>query len=269
MSSTNTADLEIRRDFPLSHRALLVVLCSTGFFIWIGSDSPEHWRLSQQYILGIMLITAAVIVHGQFFPYARAAEAFKQAEFARLRAAWEENANTLMALNPRSFEDAVARLFRQLGYVVQQTPYSGDEGRDAIAKKDGRTFLIEMKRYSPDRTVGRPILMKLHSAMVSANADGGILVTTSRFTKPAATFAQQKGIRLIDGDELGRIVSQAYPNPANPNVIRAVCKRCGRKIAFPLNGDATPSNCPNGHAVEHPIPRSRTATTPSKGFRGP
>ena len=60
-----------------------------------------------------------------------------------------------------------------MGYDVEQTPYTNDGGRDAVAQKDGRVFLIECKRYAADRTVGRPELQKLFAAMTEANADGG------------------------------------------------------------------------------------------------
>jgi len=267
LTNTGEAGVNVRRDAPLSAPAAILLLVYTGLFILIWRHDPEAWRECLYYIAGIVIVAMVLVAYHQVFPYSRAAKSFRQSEFARLKAAWEENARTLMALDSRAFEDAVARLFRQLGFNVQQTPYSGDEGRDAIATVGNQTFLLEMKRYAPDKPVGRPILMKLHSAMVTAKAGGGILIATSRFTKPAVEFAKLNRIRLIDRAALGLIVSQAYPNPSNPNLIRGLCRRCGHTVRFSLDADSGAARCPNGHTVDHPIPRAIRMSASSVGAR--
>ena len=51
---------------------------------------------------------------------------------------WLSKPNLYLQMTPQRFEDAVAALFRELGYEVKQTPYSNDRGKDAIAWKDGK-----------------------------------------------------------------------------------------------------------------------------------
>ena len=69
----------------------------------------------------------------------------------------------LREVSPRDFDKLVSALFRKMGYSVEQTPFTNDRGRDAIARKCGKTYLIECKAYASDKTVGRPALHKLHT----------------------------------------------------------------------------------------------------------
>ena len=84
--------------------------------------------------------------------------ALKNQELARLAKIRLKHEEELLSLSPSDFEDAVAVLYRQLGYSVEQTPYSGDFGKDLVAIKDGIKYLIECKRYQPDKRIGRPPL---------------------------------------------------------------------------------------------------------------
>ena len=89
----------------------------------------------------------------------------------------------------QQFEDAIAQLFRSLGYQVKQTPRSGDGGKDAILVKDGAKYALECKRYSEATPIGRPHLQKFFAAMHDEGADGGFYVNTGVFSRQAVESA--------------------------------------------------------------------------------
>jgi HJR/Mrr/RecB family endonuclease len=80
----------------------------------------------------------------------------RESEASRLRTLIRLTLAELRELSPSHFEDEMARMFERLGYLVQQTPYVNDRGRDAILQKDGDKFLLECKRYGKKVGSGAP-----------------------------------------------------------------------------------------------------------------
>ena len=126
-------------------------------------------------------------------------------------------------LSGYEFEDAVASLFRALGYEdVSVATRVADEGRDITMYDAGTACVVECKHTD---TVSRPVVQKLHSAVATYPYDGpkrGMVVTSGRFTGPAEEYAerlQTKGdphpIELLDGRglrELGESVGMDLYN---------------------------------------------------------
>ena len=116
--------------------------------------------------------------------------------------------NALYSLTSREFEQLVAELFERQGFDVELTPETRDGGCDIIATKSigGLPFmlLIECKRYAIDNPVDVSLIRSLLGVQTDRKANKAVLVTTSRFTKPARDFAerQQHLISLIDIDDL-------------------------------------------------------------------
>jgi restriction system protein len=101
------------------------------------------------------------------------------------------------------FETHIAQALQQKGYTVCGTPATGDQGADLIAKKNGRTVVIQAKRYSAP--VGNRAVQEVISAKQFYRATEGWVVTNSTFTPSAKALAQRSGIRLIDGEGLDPI----------------------------------------------------------------
>ena len=121
----------------------------------------------------------------------------------------------LLANDPGFFETAVVRLLVAMGFggadgratVTQQ---SNDEGIDGIIDQDAlglNRVYIQAKRYAPDRTVGRPDLQAFVGAL-SGKADGGVFITTARFSNEARRYADGVPTRLIliDGTRLTNLM---------------------------------------------------------------
>ena len=120
----------------------------------------------------------------------------------------------LESLDGFEFEELCARIYRQLGYRVENIQSTGDEGRDLVLNSpDGETIVVECKHWSKG-TVGRPVLQKLHSAMLTYPAKRGAVITTGSFAKQALGYIDKvaEDIQLIDLPKLRALALQAGIN---------------------------------------------------------
>jgi restriction system protein len=106
----------------------------------------------------------------------------------------------LRTLNPLAFEQFVGSLFKKMGYIVETTKLSGDEGVDLILRKGAKLAVVQCKRY--DGAVGQPIVRDLYGVMFHNRADEAYLITTGTITLPAQQWAKGKPIHLVDGNML-------------------------------------------------------------------
>ncbi len=179
---------------------------------------------------------------------AKNAEQLRSTEVDRLEKARAKSLKYLLSMEPSRFEDFIAKLFTDLGFDVTQTPYSSDGGKDAIALKDGKKYLIECKKYAADNLVGRPDLQKFYGAMAIEKADGGYFVTTSRFTDHAIYFIKhsnikEAGIELVTGDLLLSLIKETYPNENNIKSVNIMCLYCGNVLECELSEQEKTCSC--------------------------
>lgn len=135
---------------------------------------------------------------------------------AENRAALEgELLKRALALDPRGFELLVLRLLAAMGYgksgAVEHSGQSGDGGIDGIISQDPPGFdriYLQAKQYATDRTVGRPTLQAFAGALMSAQGDRGVFLTTASFTREAVEEARRVNLRieLIDGKRLAELM---------------------------------------------------------------
>jgi restriction system protein len=165
-----------------------------------------------------------------------------------------EQRDHLLRLTPHEFEGAVARLFGFLGFTAQQTRFSGDGGWDVDLRCNQRgRYLVECKQFAIDRTVGRPLLQKLHSALITEKAQGAICVTTGAFSRPAQEFAKAHGIELVNGEALGGLMTKVY-GIREALMVKGLCRACGKTAQFePEDFAEIFRACPSGHMVKHPF----------------
>jgi HJR/Mrr/RecB family endonuclease len=174
------------------------------------------------------------------------ADEIKINEVKRLKDYYIPKIEDIYSLNPFEFEDFVSDIFVNLGYRVNQTKKTNDQGRDAIMHKSGKKYLLECKRYDFQRSSGRPEIQKFHSAIVHDDAAGGFFVTTGKFTDTAVLFAHGKEIELIDGDKIRHLFMDAHKNSYNDDTYLCMCRKCGVKVTAYLSNESA-ITCPNGH----------------------
>jgi hypothetical protein len=187
-------------------------------------------------------------------PYKRAAVQWAVDEPRRFITEQFKHVSNFRLLAPRDFEDAIAELYRGLGYSAVRTPFSGDGGWDVSAIRNDERLLIECKHYGEGKVVGRPMLQKLHSAVITEGATRGVLVTTRTFSAPAYAFAEEVGLQLIDETGLAALVRTTYGREEQPLMAQGMCTKCASLANFDMRTDRLHERCPNGHDVECPIP---------------
>jgi restriction system protein len=120
-----------------------------------------------------------------------------------------------LALSPTEFERLVVRLLERMGYGrfggVEHSGRSGDAGIDGIISQDplglDRIYL-QAKRYGPDQSVQRPAIQGFVGALMGAQGDRGVFITTSSFSTGARNEADRVNARieLIDGLRLAELM---------------------------------------------------------------
>jgi restriction system protein len=104
-----------------------------------------------------------------------------------------------------AFEKAVANLFRDIGFAAQVSKQGGDGGVDIILQKADRRIAVQCKRYKS--SVGPHVIRDLWGTMHHLGYDEGCIVTTTGFTKGVTEFAKERGIFLIDLNDILRATS--------------------------------------------------------------
>lgn len=118
-----------------------------------------------------------------------------------------------LAMSPTEFEHHIAGLLRASGHrQVVVSGGAGDLGADVIGwSRTGQLVVVQCKRYGPHSPVGSADVQRFAgTARPHHRADVAVFVTTSRFTQPATTFAQQQGIFVIDGPALAQWESTGH-----------------------------------------------------------
>lgn len=129
---------------------------------------------------------------------------------SRLADIFRREPELLRTIDPIRFEELVAELFEEDGYRVVLTPPRADGGKDIyVYKSDDKlqaSFLVECKRYVPPNKVGVEIARQLYGLVQHERRSGGVIVTTSYFTRGATQFAGTVPYQLFlrDFDDLQR-----------------------------------------------------------------
>ncbi|MFD0371133.1 restriction endonuclease [Streptomyces sp. NPDC127114] len=123
----------------------------------------------------------------------------------------------LDALHHRQFEDAVRDLLRRDGCTdAVQVGGAGDLGADVMATDPyGRRWVIQCKHRRAGLSgspVGSPDVQVLNGTGRPVHkGDVVVLVTNSRFMKPAVEFARSQQLHLVDRAVLGEWASGSRP----------------------------------------------------------
>ncbi len=129
----------------------------------------------------------------------------------------QELLERIKGCSPSFFERLVVDLLVAMGYggtrkdAGQAIGQSGDEGIDGIIKEDKLgldAVYIQAKRWSRERTVGRPVVQAFMGSLAGQKARKGVLITTSQFSQDAREYINRidTKIVLIDGEELAQLM---------------------------------------------------------------
>jgi restriction system protein len=98
------------------------------------------------------------------------------------------------------FERFLTKLYSHMGYKVEHTKLSGDQGADLIIEKFGERTVVQAKRYSG--AVSNSAIQEAVAAKAHYNSCKAIVVTNSYFTKSAMELASSNQVELWDREVL-------------------------------------------------------------------
>lgn len=105
----------------------------------------------------------------------------------------------------REFELFLEKLFKFLGYTTIHNGKSGDQGADLILRKNNYIYTVQAKYYT-GKLSNKPI-QEVVGSLKYYNANQGVVVTNSEFTKGAQELAKANQVILIDGEALNDLIN--------------------------------------------------------------
>lgn len=103
-----------------------------------------------------------------------------------------ENPQAFYRLDDRGFEAVMAEIYNKLGYEVELTKATRDGGKDIMIRRPeilgDFIYYVECKKYAAKRHIGVGIIRNLVGTISTDRVNGGILATTSFFTKDAKDY---------------------------------------------------------------------------------
>lgn len=111
-------------------------------------------------------------------------------------------------MDGQEFEIFLADLFQRLGYRIEITKKTGDQGVDLIIYKNNQSVAVQAKKYST--TVGNFAIQQVVAGQQYYDTDKTIVVTNNYFTKSCIELAQSTNTILWDRDKLDEMIRLTY-----------------------------------------------------------
>jgi HJR/Mrr/RecB family endonuclease len=130
-------------------------------------------------------------------------------EREQLAASHEHRRKLLLAENWKAmraveFEAFLERVFTELGYKVETTKVTGDQGVDLVVSHRDKRIAIQVKGYV--NSVSNGAVQEAHTGMSHYKCDAAAVITNSRFTPSAIELATSVRCQLVDEDLLPKMI---------------------------------------------------------------
>jgi HJR/Mrr/RecB family endonuclease len=109
-------------------------------------------------------------------------------------------------LSPAEFETLLVRLFTAMGYTVQHSGKTGDQGCDLILNSAQTRYIVQAKRYNV--TVGNDAIQQAVAAQKFYDCNKSMVVTNSSFTNEAVALAKANNVDLVNTKLLNELLLQ-------------------------------------------------------------
>ena len=103
-------------------------------------------------------------------------------------------------LTPREFELFCKGRLEVAGWSVNQTPVTGDQGVDLVARKGSNLVAVQCKLYASP--VGNFAVQEVFAGMRFVGANKAVVVTNNRYTPQAEQLADSTGVLLLHVSQL-------------------------------------------------------------------
>jgi hypothetical protein len=108
------------------------------------------------------------------------------------------------AMRSVEFEEFLERVFSELGYTVDTTKITGDQGVDLIVAHRVKRIAIQVKGYL--NSVSNSAIQEAHTGMTHYSCHASAVITNSRFTPSATELANSVRCVLIGEDQLPDLI---------------------------------------------------------------
>jgi restriction system protein len=102
------------------------------------------------------------------------------------------------------FEDFLQEVFEDLGYHIDRTKTSGDQGADLIAIREGVRTAVQAKGYA--ESVGNGAVQEAHAGMAFYKCHRCAVITNSEFTSSARDLASRINCTLVEGAQIPDLI---------------------------------------------------------------
>lgn len=131
-----------------------------------------------------------------------------------------EHPESFYQLTDNDFEIVMAEIYSKLGYDVTRTKATRDGGKDLIIRipeiLGDFIYYVECKKYNPKRPIGIGIIRSFAGTVNTDRVNGGILATTSFFTRDAYNFISDNKwncqIKTHDYNVIRNLLTQVVTN---------------------------------------------------------
>lgn len=108
-------------------------------------------------------------------------------------------------LNGYEFEDYLKKLFSLLGYNVNRTAFSGDQGADLVIESSEKKIVVQAKNQKGP--VGNKAIQEIVAAKKHYDANNMLVVCTSTYTESAIELAKSNNVELWDRQKLKEVIA--------------------------------------------------------------
>ncbi len=108
------------------------------------------------------------------------------------------------AMRSVEFENFLQEVFEALGYNVEETPTSGDQGVDLLVVKHGWRIAVQVKGYL--HSVSNSAVQEAFAGMAHYGCNACAVATNSLFTPSARELAASTGCLLIDEENIVDVI---------------------------------------------------------------
>jgi restriction system protein len=177
----------------------------TLFWIFIIFTTVQTGALTDAFYIAIAIGVGLASIYGLF----------KYWKYRRLK---RSNIDQIDKMDGIKFEKYLKVLFKSMGYSVKLTSASGDYGADLILKDSGKIIVIQAKRYS--KNVGIDAVQQVAASIPHYSAEEAWVVTNQDYTKAAYNLANSNGVRLINREELIKLILSVEKDQKSMNKVR-------------------------------------------------
>jgi restriction system protein len=154
----------------------------------------------------------------------------------------QKDITSIRSLSWKQFEELVGEAYRRQGFTVLENESAGaDGGVDLWLKKDGNRYLVQCKQWKSQK-VGVSVVREMYGLVSAHHATGAIIITSGTFTQEARTFAHDKNLDLVEGQQLASMIDLVQghtPSEMKPDIMskptikeKIICPSCGAEMVL-------------------------------------